>query len=121
MIIMTLILRLAEFLTVFVIVKGAIEFRKNCKHVDNGGVYGNVLHSNQHMISLVAIIFYNILNLISFVYYEDALFTSKGDFGLMVFKLIFLDFVWLVVINHFIQQRTNRTRPIQIKDLFTKF
>ena len=119
--IMTLILRLAEFLTVFVIVKGAIEFRKNCKHMDNGGVYGNVLHSNQHMIALFAIIFYNMMNLTSFIYYEDALLTSKTDFGLMVFKLLFLDFVWLVVIDHFIQERTNRTRPIQLKDLFTRF
>lgn len=118
---MLILFHIAELLTLFVIIKAAVEFVKNCRHTKNGGVYGNIIHSTQHLVALVGILTYNIANLIFYIYYQDQLLLSISDFGIMIIKLVFLDIVWLILIEHFVQERQGRTRPIHFTDLFTRF
>ncbi len=118
---MLILFHIAEILTLFVIIKAAVEFVKNCRHTKNGGVYGNIIHSTQHLVALVGILTYNTVNLISYIYYQDQLLSSISDFGIMITKLVFLDMVWLILIEHFVQERQGRTRPVRFKELFTNF
>lgn len=111
-------IRGAEFFSVFVILKAVWELYMNNKKVIEGGVYNSIIHSYQHMAALIGIIFYNCFDLFSYIYFEDLVDYSNGDYSVFFFNIIFLNIVWLIIINHFKQERKEKADTLTFLDIF---
>jgi hypothetical protein len=116
---MILIMRFAEIFAAFVIVKAVYEFYMNNKLlVKEKGIYGSIEHSYQHMAALIGIITYNIFDIMSFIYFEDVMNEVITDYSISFFNIMYINIVWLIMIDHFKQERKGKTKVINIKDLF---
>lgn len=115
---MMILLRLAEFFCVFVVAKAIYELWANQINAKNGGVYGSVMHSNQHMAALLGIIFYLIFDIWSYIWFEDKADYTSIDFSIYLTNILFSAGLWLVIIDHFKQERTGVTKKSSFFDLF---
>ena len=106
--------------TFYLLIKAGCELRLNGIYADNDQpVYGSHIHSNQHMVLLVFIIVYSIINILAsiFFYYIMEGISETVHIYLSV-KFSLLNVGWLIAINHFKQERTNETKSVTILDLF---
>jgi len=111
--------RLAELFIVFVIIKALWELWQNQKEIIRGkGVYKSIVHTYQHMAALVGIIMYLGYDLYSYWYFENHILYSLIDYSILVVNLIFQGILWLVVIDHFRQERINDVREFDFWDIF---
>ena len=112
-------IRIAEFISVYIILKSCWELYANNKTIeDRGGVYGSIVHSYQHMAALVGIIFYNAFDIFSYIWFEDLTEWTHGDYSVLFFNITFLNIVWLIIIDHFKQERLSISEPINFIDIF---
>ena len=88
---------------------------------------GDVIHSNQHLVYLICIIMYETINVLSYgvVYslvqsYEDLLSTHITEHiqWLLFIRIQFLNLIFLLIINHFKQERTNTVSTVHRLDIF---
>lgn len=112
-------IRIVEFLSVYIILKAWWELYMNNKAIDSRkGVYGSIVHSYQHMAALIGIIFYNCYDLFSYIWFEGFMEYGNSDFSVLFFNILFLNIVWLIVIDHFKQERLEKSEPINFIDIF---
>lgn len=104
---------------IFVVVKAICELYKNNLSAGIGKpVYGSYTHSNQHMVFLISIVIFQIINVftyIMFVAHYD--YVPQEDF-LLWFKIGFLNVIFLLFINHFKQERLGKTETLNFIDIF---
>lgn len=104
---------------IFVVIKSICELYKNAVSSNKDQpVYGSFIHSNQHMVFLIAIIIFQLINIftyIMFIAHYD--YRPQEDF-LLWFKIAFLNIIFLLFINHFKQERLNKTETINFIDIF---
>ena len=113
------VIRIAEFFSVYIVLKAWWELYKNNKTISHkGGIYGSITHSYQHMSALIGIIFYNCFDIFSYIWFEDLTEWTQGDYSILFFNIVFLNIVWLIIIDHFKQERLNKDEPINFMDIF---
>jgi len=104
---------------IFVVVKAVVELcRNNQFALNKNPVYGSYTHSNQHMVFIIAIVIYQVSNLFTYLmfisHYE---YKASEDFLLWI-KISFLNIIFLLFINHFKQERLNKTETFKLMDIF---
>jgi len=114
-----MVVRLAELFSCYIILKAIWELWLNQKTIiGETGVYSSIVHAYQHMAALVGIICYNIFDLFSYVYFEDLVAYSDGDYTVFFFNILFMNIVWLIIIDHFKQERIGVVKSINFMDIF---
>ena len=103
----------------YVLCQGIKELRLNGIAADLGKpVYNSQVHSNQHMVMLLFIIFYTIVNVMAAGYFLSVL-NVEFNIKLYIFlKFNILNIIWLIAIGHFKQERLNKTKPVTFKNWF---
>ena len=117
-------------LLVYVFVKTIKEGVLNDKWSDDGNpVYGEEIHSTQHKVMLLFILVYTIITMLAYTYFsiffepmvdhyikpehlQDFHKIMEGVIYYMSVKFFFLSYGWLVVINHFKQERLANTETV---------
>jgi len=103
----------------YVVIRAVCELRLNGVYADNDKpVYGSQIHSNQHMVLLFIIIVYSIVNILSVMYFHIVMDISVNIEIYMFIKFSALNIGWLIAINHFKQERMDKTKKVSITDLF---
>ena len=119
----------------YVIVKTIHEGYLNDKWSEDGNpVYGEEIHSTQHKIMLLFILIYTIITMLAYSYFTICFESTiehylkpeyveafhvlmQGVIYYMSVKFLFLSYGWLVVINHFKQERLASTKPVDFMDI----
>ncbi len=123
---------LTILLLIYIIAKTLKEGFLNDKFSNEGNpVYGEEIHSTQHKVMLLFILVYTVITIISytffFVYFEGIVQkylipeyidefhnVMQGVRHYMTVKFSLLAYGWLVVINHFKQERVANTQPVNL-------
>lgn len=110
---------LQVFFMLYVIVKGAKELCLNNQAAEKGKpVYKSFIHANQHMVYLIAIIIYQIINIFTYsMFVSNYNYRAEEDIILWI-KISFLNFIFLLMIHHFKQERLDKTETINLIDIF---
>ena len=81
-------------------------------------VYCSFLHSNQHMTYLIAIIMYQLINTGTYImFFAHETLEDAHIHSLLWLKMSVLNVIWLLVIDHFKQERTGVTKITKLKEL----
>ena len=63
-------------------------------------------HKRAHIAALGAIFGYSFYDIFSFIWFTD-IYKNDVDFTISFFNLFFINIIWLFIIHHFKQERTN--------------
>lgn len=104
---------------IFIAVKSYYEIKLNDIAVKEGKpVYESVVHVNQHILMLIFIIVYSIINILIYsllLFQEDMLFQVSV---FLFFKYSLLNLGWLILISHIRQERLDKVREFSFWELF---
>lgn len=104
---------------IFVIIKAICELYKNALSSNKDKpVYGSFIHSNQHMVFLITIIIFQVMNIYTYMMFVGQYNYSGSQDALLWIKVSFLNIIFLLFIHHFKQERLNKTEIINFIDIF---
>lgn len=107
-------------LMLFVFIKATCELvRNNISTNKKKPVYDSFMHSNQHMTYLLGLMIYKIIHSVSyFLLFENGFLDDKFVHSITWLNSGILNILFLLMIDHFKQERQGRTRRTKISDIF---
>ncbi len=103
---------------IYITLKAICELVRNNLDTNKGkAVYDSFTHSNQHMVYLMAIILYQVVNLGTYIMFYSHADWMHEEHSILWLKMTLLNVIWLLVINHFQQERLGITKIPTLKEI----
>lgn len=99
----------------FVIIKAGLEIVQTSR---TGEVEKSEIHANQHMVYLLTISLYEVVNTITYICAIFDMEPITNVQWLLFIKINFLNLIFLLIINHFKQERLKKVGTLALFDIF---